>query len=271
MPRHVIFIGRVDAPEFQAAIAWLEQHVVVRCVEDILAATQQLNLGVTADTILVAPSHRSEFTLQQARQLQAASPLSQLYVVVGSWCEGETRSGKAWPGIERLYVNQLIPRARSDGWDRESLGSVSPCTASSDEQWMWRASRSRAGDSGFVLACGRDRESRLSLVELCRWAGFQTVSMKSPRGLDGNPLAIIYDADRNRQQRIRDLQRLSLGLADARIVTLIEYPRHDEILQALDAGSDHVLGKPYDIDDLLSLLLPASAPFPTEPVKKSAH
>jgi CheY-like chemotaxis protein len=135
---------------------------------------------------------------------------------------------------------------------------------------MWRASRSKTRDSGFVLVCGRDKESRVSLVELCRWAGFQTVSMKSARGPDGNPLAIIYDADRNRQHRIRDLQRLSQGLPGARIVTLIEYPRHDEIRQALDAGSDHVLGKPYDIDDLLRLLLPTSAPFPTEPVKKSA-
>jgi len=257
MPRHVIFIGRVDAPEFQSPIAWLEEHVVFRCVEDIVAATDSLHRAA-ADTILVAPSHRSEFTLQQVRQLQAASPLSHFYVIVGSWCEGETRSGKAWPGIERLYVNQLIPRARSDGWDREPIGPTTPCTASSDERWMGRAARSKTDQPGFVLVCGRDKESRLSLVELCRWAGFQSGSMKSPRGQDGNPLAIIYDADRNRQQRIRDLQRLSHGLPDARIVTLIEYPRHDEISQALDAGSNHVLGKPYDIDDLLTLLLPAN-------------
>jgi CheY-like chemotaxis protein len=255
MPRRVISIGHWEAPEFKSAADWLQRHVDLHRVPSIEAGIEQLSDGHAVDIILVAPSHRSEFQQDDIRRLQAACPLSHLYVVVGSWCEGETRSGHAWPAIERLYVHQLIPRARSDGWDREFFAaSITPGTASTDERWMARATRLRTRDAGLVLICGRESESRSALSELCRWAGFQTISMKSPRGSSGNPMAVIYDAHRNLQQRRRDLHRLATAFPNARMLTLIEHPRHDEVQQALDAGSDDVLGKPYDIDDLLACL-----------------
>ena len=41
-----------------------------------------MNNGIDAEIILVAPSHRLEFSLDDVRRLQAQSPLSHLIVVV---------------------------------------------------------------------------------------------------------------------------------------------------------------------------------------------
>ncbi len=257
MPRRVVFIGNRRTAEFKSIVDWLGANVDLCCVEDISTAIERSLGGMDADSILVAPSHRAEFSLQAVRELQARLPLAQLYVVVSSWCEGETRSGNAWPGIERLYVHQVIPRARSDGWDRESPNHpVAPCTASNDERWLLRATQATTRDSGLVLICARHDDSRSTLVEVCRSAGWKTISIKSPRGSDGDPVAVIYDADRNLQRRSRELQWLSASLPDARLLTLIDYPRYDEIQHALEMGSDQVLGKPYDISDLLACLRP---------------
>lgn len=171
MPRRVLFIGNPTHREFHATVEWLQENTHLSIAENITSAIRQLRRDALADTILIASSYRSQFTLQEIRDLQITSPLSHLCVVVGSWCEGETRSGNAWPGIDRLYVNQLIPRARSERWNHDWTPSLSPDTAGSDERWLLRASRVKPIRSGLVLVFAYDNDSRQSLAELCRWAG----------------------------------------------------------------------------------------------------
>ena len=114
MPR-VLLIGDEHHPEFRAATDWLREHT-----ELIVAATGDDARGELArrrgvddgpplepDVMVVAQSRPGQFAAQDLEQLLGLAPLARLVALLGSWCEGETRTGHPWPGVMRLFCVAL--------------------------------------------------------------------------------------------------------------------------------------------------------------------
>lgn len=252
MAQSVLLIGRTDECEFRLLHDWLRRNLQVTVARDLPSAPSNLD---DFDIILIAMSLRFQFSLDEIQQLRTRAPLTRICAIVGSWCEGETRSGQAWPGVERMYVQQVIPRAITENW-RERI-PYSPSTLSNDERWLERATRNCAdpSDHSCVLICSRHHESGAALALACRHIGYHPFVVR-PDAFGPNPdvQAVIYDADRNRELRLRQIRDLARCFPAARLVTLLEFPRHDEITQITAAGGHQVLGKPFDIDDLTACL-----------------
>ena len=59
------------------------------------------------DLIIVAQSRPGQFAQAEIESWQQRYPLTPVIVVLGSWCEGEMRSGKPLIGVPRLYWHQF--------------------------------------------------------------------------------------------------------------------------------------------------------------------
>ena len=60
---------------------------------EFLPFDQVNRLSTMPDLIAIAQSRRGQFSQTEINQLRRRFPLVPIVVVVGSWCEGETRSG----------------------------------------------------------------------------------------------------------------------------------------------------------------------------------
>src|SRR5262245_27178576 len=71
----------------------------------LLRAEAKLNeaAGACPELIVVAQSRPGTFALDRVVSLRQRAPLAGVVGLLGSWCEGETRTGRTWPGVERLY------------------------------------------------------------------------------------------------------------------------------------------------------------------------
>ena len=61
----------------------------------------------SVDFLFIAQSRRNQFSQLEIDQLVARFPIAQKALIPGSWCEGETRSGKPLTGIHRIYLRDL--------------------------------------------------------------------------------------------------------------------------------------------------------------------
>src|SRR3954465_2808890 len=80
-------------------------HAEFREVVDMLRADANL-VATATESPEVAIFFHSRPLLVSVRVLQElrhAAPLAAVVVVAGSWCEGELRTGHAWPGVHRHY------------------------------------------------------------------------------------------------------------------------------------------------------------------------
>src|SRR4051794_34740499 len=94
LPRNipaVSVIGEVDHPDFHDAIKLLRSDA-----RDVDAETMP-------ELIVIAQSRPDAICGDQLKHLQRSAPLAGVAALLGSWCEGETRTGRPLPGIHRLY------------------------------------------------------------------------------------------------------------------------------------------------------------------------
>ena len=58
------------------------------------------------DLILIAQSIPDQFSTAHIEYLQARHPLTPVVALLGSWCEGDARTGRSIPGVRRIYWHQ---------------------------------------------------------------------------------------------------------------------------------------------------------------------
>jgi hypothetical protein len=107
----ILFLGDPHRPEFQQARASLDRWGAVTEFADADTATAALGEGnVAADVIVVAQAFPAQFSHRAIDGLRRAAPLARVLGLMGSWCEGETRSGSPWPATARTYWHQWPAR-----------------------------------------------------------------------------------------------------------------------------------------------------------------
>ena len=107
MRQRMLYIGDRDAPEFREAAVWLESHTESTFLSKM--DRQQL-LDRDPDCVIVAQSRPATFDSTLVESIHRLVPLAATVSLLGPWCEGETRTGKPWPGFVRVYWHQWRPR-----------------------------------------------------------------------------------------------------------------------------------------------------------------
>ncbi|QDU57950.1 hypothetical protein [Aeoliella mucimassa] len=182
--------------------------------------------------------------------LRERMPLAGLVVVLGSWCEGEMRTGTPLPHAERLFWYQFPAwwqrargqwqRGEATDWQRPS-GQPLPTTTSL---------------AGKVIAIDAvDHASADTLVTTIEDHGGRAIwqpRRQTPR-LASPPDAGVWVGSQLDSAEEAQLAAFQQTLAEgAPLVVLLDFPRADREQAAKQLGATAVLGKPWRVEQLMA-------------------
>jgi hypothetical protein len=254
----ILLIGDTSRPEFHEACQALDEVAQVTPMANLKDAAAVLEKGpVAPHGIVLAQACPGQFSAQAINRLREIAPLARLIVILGSWCEGEPRSGHPVPGVTRIYWHQAGVRVRREfpGWF-EVPGSAwrLPATATDEERLLAAMQSPLPTGSGLVVIWTRRPELEGLLADACRRVGYSTVWSHPCRPtLVRGASVSIYDGGPLNSAGQAVLSRLIAAVSPAPVLALLDAPRIQDfrIAQTLRAK---VLAKPFRIDELLWIL-----------------
>ena len=136
----ILLLGDSDRTEFRDARACLDCWAAVHeFAETDAAATALARAEIVPDVIVVAQAFPGQFSHQAIDGLRRLAPLARILGLMGSWCEGELRSGSPWPATMRAYWHQWPARCQRE-FRRLAEGRCSswalPPTATEEERLL---------------------------------------------------------------------------------------------------------------------------------------
>jgi hypothetical protein len=251
---HVLLLGSAEHPDFTDSLAYLR-------------ATASLDgePETPPELIVVAQARSGEIRQREIESIRRRYPLAGIVVLLGSWSEGETRTGRPWPGVLRLYWYQFpswwrrqlkLHRARRcPDWARPDatrldIGSPMAADASSLD--------TQSRPHGIIVLSTEYRETADALSDVLSRAGYATVWERAGRAAPFvcGATAGIWDGGQLNDCESAELTAFCRRLArDATpVIVLLDFPRQDRVKQARIAGAVTVLGKPWLNADLLATL-----------------
>jgi hypothetical protein len=244
-PPIIQLVGDIDHPDFRDAIGLLRRD------------THLTGAETTPELIVVAQSRPDAIRINEISRLQRAAPLAGIAALLGSWCEGETRTGRPLPGVQRLYWyefpawwrRQLHLRAagRCPDWARPATQLIRQCVPGHPRP-----------QSGLVVLRTPRRDNADALADALNQAGHSTAWQRyshSKTQIRG-ALAAIWDGGQLNDAETADLQMFCAQMSrdGAQVVVILDFPRRDRVDRAYEAGAAAVLGKPFLISDLIATL-----------------
>jgi len=254
----VLLIGDSSRPEFREARAALEELAQVTRFADIEPAITALEEGLlTADCIILAQAYPDQFSAVAIDHLRRLAPLGRWIAILGSWCEGESRSGHPLPGVIRIYWHQAAVRIRREFpcWF-EAQGSVwlLPATSTEVERLLASIESPLPRGAGLVAIWTRRPEMEGLLSDACRRVGYSTTWLHPRQPTWGQgAVAAIYDGASLDAVGFQELEQLAADMKLAPVLALLDAPRIQDVRLARKMGIT-VLAKPFRVDELLWLL-----------------
>ena len=255
---HILVIGDTSRREFRETCAALDDVAEVTRFGDVESAIAALAAGPLATQgIVLAESYPDQFSVAAIDRLRSKAPLARLIAVQGSWCEGESRSGRPLPGVNRMYWHQAAVRIRREFscWP-PIQGSTwrLPVTATDEERLLASIEAPLARGAGLVAIWTRRPEMEDLLAGACRRVGYSTVWLHPcrPARVQG-AVAAIYDGAAMDAAGFEELRQLVSDVAPAVALALLDAPRIQDVRLARSLGAA-VMAKPFRVDELLWLL-----------------
>jgi hypothetical protein len=253
----------------RASVAGLSGVLIVDTVDATAATSWLLQQPCAPELIVITQSRPGEVGHEQVDRLRRAAPLARLVGVLGSWCEGEARSGHPWPAVERVYWHQWpswLARELKQYGDQRSTWTL-PITATAEDRLL-AASREQPIPlsnqfGGVVGVFSYRRELAQMLVDASREFGLEAIVLdRSPRRVSGLSL-VIWDADHFDEAEADRVRWLAAAIRPSPLVVLLTCPRMEQSELALAAGASAVFSKPLMLEELFfnsNCGLPASSP-----------
>ena len=283
----VLVIGETSWPEFWPCVLLLSGlgGVRLRCRPSLAAAADGRG---EHDLVLILQRYPGEHRPGDLERLRCRLPLARFAVVLGSWCEGEGRSGQPLPGVLRFYWHQWLSAAEEQlrlfREGRNRAWNLPPTAADEDlvlaESEAAAAARGRQAegrdsktDAPILLVISRDYavfEWLRGAAELWKMKPRWSRDGEGLRSLPAETAAVVIDVERDERPRPRRIglrQAGGSGRATVPVVFLIGFPRLHERERLLRAGATAVLSKPCSLGDLERVIVPRlrdDAASPTE-------
>lgn len=216
------------------------------------------------DLVVIAQSRRNQFFTEDVEQVQAMFAGIPVVALLGSWCEGETRSGSPWPGVVRVYWHQWegqyerfskqLAETGITQWHAPRTSTPAdraaarvPGTANSkDIQYIgisaWSPTQHEMIDDAIKSLGWKSR-----WVERFMWDG-ETTKMIS---------AVCVEADGWSVSLQNRIKWLRTEIPNTPLVLLLNYPRKSELEEIRNSGVSEVVSKPFELDELKSAIVRA--------------
>ena len=230
----VLVVGAAEHGEFATAMATLRAAAGVTTVASVPAALVAVQQSGAPHAIVFAQRRPGEIPASGVAQLRRHVPHATAVALLGSWCEGETRTGRPWPGVPRCYWYEF-----PGWWERFVRARQVPPQAAHRSGLVVVDSNSRAMFEAIATTLADDGHSAV-------W---------QPRGrppvMAVNPAAGIWEGGQLVEPEIPPLAHFIRGLPpQSRKIVLLDFPRCDTVAYARGLGVDAVLGKPWHAEDL---------------------
>ena len=280
LPPVVLAIGDLDRTEFSEAAASLARGVQLVRATGIQQAIESFSLeDVHPDVIVLAQAWPGQFSLADVDRLRQAAPLTRIIGLLGSWCEGEARSGAPWPGVPRIYWHQWPVRWRTE-LARHATGVCpawgQPVTFTEEERLLLPVNEMDSRQGTVALSC-HDPAVEAWLSAALGAQDYSCVAITGSlstriRGVD----AALWEEHACDAAEVEDLKRLVAALAPAPVLALLSFPRAEDCERTLSGGAVAILSKPLLLGDLfaeLERVLPGrrSSYFDSSPVLEEAR
>jgi hypothetical protein len=251
----ILVIGDTHRAEFRETVDDLSRHGSVATVHsladaDLLLADQRQ----VVDLVVVLQAYPGEVSSSDIDRIRRQTPLARIVGLLGSWCEGEMRSGTPWPAVLRVYWYQWPARCAAElgriCCDQAAPWSL-PVTATEEERLLVEAESRLPTGSGLVAVDSPSFEMADWLSAACRRQGFATVRLDgrhSPR-VEGAAAALLDMADSGPAD-FDSLRRLVAKVKPAPVLPLVHFPRTQDLRRARECGAHTVLSKPVQLEDL---------------------
>jgi hypothetical protein len=259
----VLLVGDGAHAEFTACVDWLRDHTELTVIVSIPEVLSRLSDEPPCwDVVILAQSRPGQLTLKSVEQLTRTLPLTPFVALLGSCCEGETRSGKPWPGVMRLFWHQWLARVPG-----EMQGGDVPATwhlpkTSSDAERVDYALRSRpARSQGLIVICTPDALFFQALDVACRTVGYETTWLRDPTE-DGpaNGQAVLWHCTGAEDQTFSQIREARKRWCRGPLVALCGFPRYDQVQRARACGAAAVVSLPFLLPDLWNILRSITEP-----------
>ncbi len=268
-PPSILLVGKSSRAEFREAVAALERCGQVVAARTTAEAEAILDAGAPAvDLMVVVQSFPGEVPGHALDRLRRRAPLARIVGLLGSWCEGEMRSGEPWPAAVRVYWHQWADRCAVE-FRRMQAGRPAawslPATATEEERLLVESRDPLPAGAGLVAVCSRSVDMVEWLCEACRRQGYATVQLgahHAPR-IEG-AAAALFDLADAQPADWAELEAFAAQLRPAPVLALMHFPRTQDLRRAARHGAAGVLSKPIQIEDLLWRLARVSAPATLE-------
>lgn len=271
--KRVLLVGDDAHRDFREVVAWLQAHTqlaLAASVADGLAAMgcataeesgaaedadESAASRLIPDVIVVAQSRPGQFHPRQVERLHAASPLSRLVALAGSWCEGELRSGRPCTGVIRVLWHQwqprLIPFLQPGSMPIPDVWRM-PRTSSLDEQLASTVGAPWPRREGLIAIHADARETFQALSGACREGGYATVWYAHREAVAASGvIAAVADSVSCDATGLRFLRDVVERHRPAPVVALLDFVRRQDYELARAEGVSAVLAKPFLVYDLL--------------------
>ena len=215
------------------------------------------------DLILIAQSRRDQHSANDVEMLQAMFPMTPLIAVLGSWCEGETRSGTPWPGVTRVYWHQ---------WEGRYQNFVDQLAESGITEW--HAPRTSTIGDKIAIPSAISKDPPIQYVAISAWTdskhamvadaiqhfGWQSCWVE--RGVWNTETvtavdAICIEADAWSDDLASRIKWIQGEVPHTPMILLASYPRVDELKAIKAAGVSEVVSKPFELIELHTAIIRA--------------
>jgi CheY-like chemotaxis protein len=259
----VLFVGSAAEQAIAAAVRDPQSHRLVFLADVSAAIAWLAGSELEPALVVICQTWPDEFSSRDLMRLRGAAPLARFCGLLSSWCEGETRSGRPWPGVWRVYAHQWPQRGARHlaAVGRAPSAWILPPTATAEEQllkevdlWIERsgaAKRERAKPQGTIAVLAAAAETGAALADACRSLGYEAIVWRElPVATDLLISAVLWDTSAADATTPATVNRVKLAAGGAPVAALLGFPRPEQIEQARQAGVTAVVSKPFLLADL---------------------
>jgi len=251
----ILVLGPTDRSEFRGPVCDLRSLGRIVVAKDVPSAVELVSSGeVVPDLVVVAQAFPGQFSTDAIDQLRRAAPLARIVGLLGSWCEGEARTGWPWPAAIRVYWHQWQPQCEQEvlriAEGRASTWAL-PITVGDEERLLAASRQTVPVKTGHIAISTPLFEMQDWLQKTCRRRGYSTSWLRPHQSIEIEQVtAAIFDADECSGRELDALKDLVGAIEPAPVVALMDFPRLESRDRALAAGARAMLSKPLLVDDL---------------------
>jgi CheY-like chemotaxis protein len=211
-------------------------------VDSIESAVRRSASLPAPDVVVFAMTRPGQFADTDVEHLRQSWSRARLIALLGSWCEGETRSGRPLRDVTRVYAHQWLARM-----DREPNRGGHLFLRGGEEEAAY------SGQRHLALVHSRDVSYAEGLADALAGEGYAAACLDGLiHGYVRGASVIIYDAHPDPATRIAEAAALRQRHQGVPLIALVAAPRAYEIAELVQAGAVAVVSQPFLLGDLIA-------------------